>query len=146
MPTPRALRNLLTLRIHPSQGAWDMARGTLTPPRPAQISQHRLVTLLLAKNVRQPAEAWFEQRGGLGHKNPTKLPGSGRWGAGEEWGPSGPSILISLLDSLKHLQGRMSLAVPWLGLCVLTAWSWVQSLVRKLRSRKPCGLAGVWGK
>ena len=34
-----------------------------------------------------------------------------------------------------------SLAVQWLGLCILTAVSWVQSLVGELRSHKPCGAA-----
>lgn len=44
----------------------------------------------------------------------------------------------SLLDSLKHLQGGMPLAIHWLGL--------LSSMVRKLRSYKTCGLAGGGGQ
>ena len=44
-------------------------------------------------------------------------------------------LKIILLFENKNIQD--SLAVQWLGLCVLRAW--VQSLVRELRSHKPCG-------
>ena len=37
--------------------------------------------------------------------------------------------------------GQNSLVVQWLGLSAFTVGIWIQSLVRKLRSCKPCGRA-----
>ena len=39
----------------------------------------------------------------------------------------------------KCVSGGTLLVVQWLGLCAFTAW--VQSVVRELRSYKPCGAA-----
>ena len=40
---------------------------------------------------------------------------------------------------LKDILGN-SLAIQWLGLCIVTALAQVLSLVRELRSCKPCGM------
>ena len=51
-------------------------------------------------------------------------------------------LILRLGQGIHKMNLGNSLAVQWLGLSVFAAGARVQSLVRELRSCKPCGMAG----